>query len=490
MTRPIGPRRLLAAILAESTDAERWKEAERLLESSDAGGLSVDQLLQAQVLLRRGGSENRSKARQILESLVADTAKVRPADHLMLAQFYREEGNPTTAQEQEQKARALLERIVSSPTSGSPSERVLLARLYLTAERWESARQQYLKVLSVKEPSATVMVEYVDQLLRKQLLDEADRWLKQLETVSGDSLGTVGLRARWLQAKGRAGEIEPLVEGLAAKLSGKLDKDKQKEVDLCQNLAGVYFAAEQFVAAERWFRRLVTLAPERYEGLALSLAREGRAGDAAQLCLEKGRAPDSMQATAVLSSVLLAGRPTAEDWKLVESALVRGAEIHQANAELLFNLGNVRILQDRSSEAAALYERTLKLKPAHVGALNNLASLLSEQSSGRAQALEYVDQAIRIGGRQPEFLDTKGVILLETGKVAEAALLLEQACAGPRPDPRYHFHLAVAYDRLGQTEKARETFRRVDREQLALGVGAQRPEVPVGTGKEASMSVR
>ena len=55
-------------------------------------------------------------------------------------------------------------------------------------------------------------------------------------------------------------------------------------------------------------------------------------------------------------------------------------------------------------------------------------------------------------------LDTKGMILVLDGKPADAVHLLEQAAASPIDDPRYHFHLAVAYDRARQPEKAGAAF--------------------------------
>ena len=37
--------------------------------------------------------------------------------------------------------------------------------------------------------------------------------------------------------------------------------------------------------------------------------------------------------------------------------------------------------------------------------------------------------------------------------------LLEEAAATPNADPRYSFHLAVAYDRVGATAQARAALR-------------------------------
>ncbi len=114
-----------------------------------------------------------------------------------------------------------------------------------------------------------------------------------------------------------------------------------------------------------------------------------------------------------------------------------------------------------------LFRQVLALKPAHVGALNNLATLLAEQPDKRQEALEYVDRAIGIVGPQPGLLDTKGMILVFQKKPDEAVPLLEEAAATPQADPRYHFHLAVAYDRAGEAEKARAALRTARKNHLA-----------------------
>ncbi len=84
--------------------------------------------------------------------------------------------------------------------------------------------------------------------------------------------------------------------------------------------------------------------------------------------------------------------------------------------------------------------------------------------------LDCIEQAIQTAGPQPLLLDTKGMILVFQKKPAEAVPLLEQAAALPQADPRYHFHLAVAYDRAGETEKARAALSAARKGKLARRV--------------------
>jgi Flp pilus assembly protein TadD len=57
--------------------------------------------------------------------------------------------------------------------------------------------------------------------------------------------------------------------------------------------------------------------------------------------------------------------------------------------------------------------------------------------------------------------------LLRNGNTLEAISALERACAGPTPDPRYFFHLALAYLKSGKHDEARTAMARA--EKLDLG---------------------
>jgi len=114
----------------------------------------------------------------------------------------------------------------------------------------------------------------------------------------------------------------------------------------------------------------------------------------------------------------------------------------------------VRCLDGRVDEAAGIYESILQRRPQDISVLNNLATVLAEQPARRDDALRYVDRAIAAAGPKAALLDTKGTILLLDGKAREAVGLLEEASAVVS-DPRYLFHLALAYQRTGDPDKAR-----------------------------------
>jgi tetratricopeptide (TPR) repeat protein len=410
-------RRRLAEVLVARGGEQEWEEAQKLLEQSAGDPTSVvDRFVQARSLAIRRGAENLRKAADICQGLLAEAKRPMPGVCL------------------------------------------LLARIRELQDNVEEARRQYRALVDQERPPAAQLATYVDFLLRRGPADEADQRLKQLEKLLPADLGTVELRARWLRDQKRAAEIEPLVEGLAQKLMERLDKDKpQQEAQFARAIGDLYQRIEQFPAAERWYRRMLKLTPERYDPLAMSLAKQGRIQEAVALCIEAGKTDTSVRPALLLTMVLVSGRATAQDLASADPYLKKALENHKDQPALLANIANIRVLQDRSGEAIELYRQILAQQPRNVNVLNNLATLLAEQPEPekRKEAAEYIEQAINLAGPQAGLLDTKAMALLHDGKPDQAVGLLQEATQVPSPDPRWCFHLAVACGRLGQLDKGR-----------------------------------
>jgi Flp pilus assembly protein TadD len=86
--------------------------------------------------------------------------------------------------------------------------------------------------------------------------------------------------------------------------------------------------------------------------------------------------------------------------------------------------------------------------------------LLGEQPETRTEALACIDRAIDLVGPQATLLDTKGMIYVYQQQPEKAVECLETAARGPGSDPRFLFHLAVAYQRIGESDKAREALKK------------------------------
>ena len=501
-------RQRLAELLAQralATPGERgervWQEIQQLLQQSSSGGKASrsSQRVQAALWLARGGEDNLARARRFLEKLIEDAIGNVDPDRFYLAMVYGRQSEPYRADaERYEKLRA------SDNLAKADRELVESHRQY--TRLFGKSREQFLAIVARDEPHPFYLESYIDLLFRhKQALpprlkDEATPWLKKLETiviqpqpntallnryfallrrhkledeasqsltkleeVLPDSLYVLALRARWLHDCGRTSEIEPLVEPLAKKLLDALEKVEEKKSErkaqVCLAVGQVLSGVEQHQAAEGWYRRLAELLPEGYEPLAISLARQGRHSEAIDICLKEAAKSDSSPRPAmVVASVLTSGQATKADFQLAESLLSEAAAAHKDNAQLLSAVANVRIMQNRYEDAAKLYRQALGLIPKDPLALNNLATVLSEEPDTRAEALRLIERAIQIAGPTPALLDTKGTALIHDGKADQAIPFLEQAASGLRPDPRFPFHLAIAYHQAGERAKAKATF--------------------------------
>ena len=97
--------------------------------------------------------------------------------------------------------------------------------------------------------------------------------------------------------------------------------------------------------------------------------------------------------------------------------------------------------------------------------MNNLAWCLAHANPPQNErALRLAQAAVAANVDNPEFLDTRGEILLRLGRWREAVADLERALPQARAKRRIHRSLATAYRELGQMELA-ESHR-----QLAAGL--------------------
>lgn len=110
-------------------------------------------------------------------------------------------------------------------------------------------------------------------------------------------------------------------------------------------------------------------------------------------------------------------------------------------------------------EAERLYRRAIEIEPDLAIAYTNLGNLHFRRGEEDAAVALY-EAALLRDAAQPEARYNLGYVSLERGKPDVAAGHFEAAIA---VDPRFadaHFYLAMAYESLGQRDKARPSWRR------------------------------
>lgn len=378
---------------------------------------------------RRGKAVYLSRARELLEELIRDSHDPVDGDRLLLAEVYtRESRLPST----------------------TPMQR---------SSKLGKADKLYRELIRRKNPDSLHVQMYVDFLLDHGRLAEAQ---PLLESLNGGLFASVLLEARWLSDQGKRSELKTLIDAFADKQWKAVDNDKQRAA-VCRAFGSLYAQYDFVEDSEEWYRKLMTLDPLGYVAMAQFLAQQNRVMESIELCKSHSKSDQSGVSAVVLASILTS--PGVQPEMISESSpfLLEALQKHGTrNPSLLLAIANMRAANKQNEEAIAIYRQVLKMRPNDGMAMNNLATMLAEDPLQRDEALIWIDKAIETLGPRPELYDTKGMVLVHLGRVEEGIPLLEYTLTSDNVDARYHFHLAVAYLRTNQVEKAREQLAKAD----------------------------
>jgi tetratricopeptide (TPR) repeat protein len=142
----------------------------------------------------------------------------------------------------------------------------------------------------------------------------------------------------------------------------------------------------------------------------------------------------------------------------------RAAEALPDSADLQYRLALVYEQAGRRPDAIAAYERAIELDDRLFLAKNNLAYLLAESGGDLDRALELAQEAKEQLPDDANAADTLGWVLVKRGVPSAAIGYLEEAAKG-FPENAFEAqgivrnHLAVAYEKNAQPEKALEASR-------------------------------
>ncbi|MCI0337426.1 MAG: tetratricopeptide repeat protein [Acidobacteria bacterium] len=127
--------------------------------------------------------------------------------------------------------------------------------------------------------------------------------------------------------------------------------------------------------------------------------------------------------------------------------------IHYRLGRLLLSLPENAVTPTTREEARKEFEEELKINPRNAGAEYVLGEL-ARQSRDWPQAIDHFSKASKL---DPVFADAfigLGRSLIADRKFAEAVAPLERAAKLQPENPAAHFHLAMAYSRVGRKEDA------------------------------------
>lgn len=460
--------RLLAAYLGSRDNAIDLEDAEKLLggDATDLEKVPVeDRRLKALLWARYGGEKKAAEAVKFLESIVTSPA-AQPGDQLTLAKLYELQTkwifDSKVAAEKRNAAQHLLVTLAARSNPDLGHLTALIDFLFRHNQMEEAGiwLNSFEQVLEKKTPfSPDGVVQLIQLRIRHGSTDRCDKWLDKLDANEPNSVRPLAIRAQVLSATGKTDQIPPLVEARVPQILAAA-ADNATKAQIQGAIGDLYSAAKDDARAETWYRQFVASQPERFELIASCVARQGRVGEAIALCTEAAKSNDTAKPARVLATLLVENSAGASELAVAEPTITAALQRFPKDIGLQYSAALIQVLRNRRQEAIDGFSEVVKLNPRHALALNNLAFLLGEKLETCGEALERVDQALEIFGADPGFLDTKGTILLNQKKYAEAIKWLSLAVQGTPPDPRYNFHLALAYYKTNDLNNARQELRK------------------------------
>ena len=404
-------------------------------------------------------------------------------------------------QTKEHRKRAIetLESLVGTNLANA-DDRFLLARLYEISGDWPRAQGEY-RELNLRTKNTRDMEtlnrrpfylgQFVNGLLRNhkanddQDLVEAEDLVDELKQIQPDQLHTLVLQIEIARARNQMDKAMDLIQTSASR-SDFAPLTIKTLAELAEKLG-------HFDVAERLYRRYDTVAKTRdsKDVLAKFLSRRGHLKDALDLFEPLWANPHDAEIAAGTCIPLIlstSGPFDAEQFDRVTRSLEQAIKQKTNSALLLAGLGNCRERQEFYDEAKRLYESVIKqsspnavespnTKGLIAASYNNLAWLLALRDHREKDALVDINNAIKLVGPLPDFLDTRGVIYLRLKQTAEAIKDLQTAVEAD-PSPAKSFHLAQAYLQANNKEKARQCLGDATQkqlEQLGSGPGGLHP---------------
>ena len=290
-------------------------------------------------------------------------------------------------------------------------------------------------------------------------MSNAESQLENLKKVEGgggessDTLSSLALTVRLLEARGRTDEAAKQLEDYLARQSS-VKQDRNAQAQLYLMAGGLYKMLGKHAESEKWYRQLMEISPSAYVLVVQSLVAQGKPAAAAEVCLNHSKGTPTPEVAIVLANIVAGMSEWAPELPQVQAAIEASIASNPNNIDLLQAAGVMQAARGANDKAIATMRRVLEIAPKNTLALNNLATLLAERPNQRAEALQLIERAIDSAGRQPSLLDTQGTIQLQAGDASQAIACLEEATAGGATDPRYYFHLAAAYHQAGQEAEA------------------------------------
>ena len=235
-----------------------------------------------------------------------------------------------------------------------------------------------------------------------------------------------------------------------------------KSPALYLSLAQTYLAVKDFKNAESTYKEGIKTASEK-TGLRMGLAA---------LYLEKGRLNEaSDQYREVLKKKDLATKHFLNaNFALCRIDLQRKAydkvikrakmvtDLYPPIPQGYLFLGTAHLGKGETDQAVRVYEKLMEVNPESPVSYQELALIYIDKLSDYKNALRYAEEAARKFPEDAKSQDVLGWVYYEKGKYPEALRGFQAAASLAQRNSQYHYHLGLAYQKMGDKAKAKDAF--------------------------------
>ena len=364
----------------------------------------------------------------------------------------------------------------------TPDDYFILAKLYLKKGDWISYEDRMHSVLGgqkgVVQPAHLVF--YINSLMEKNHLDDADKWLQTLEKTAPNLFDTVQLRADYQFLRGNAATSASQAS-VCYKAAGDLamaflDNPLAQPPNRGQQLYLVARLMERFsdrlkaegkevVAsgfAEKANTLFVSLRSKRVAEAGEIyfvdyLARQKRIHECLKVleqCWDKYPA-EALQIPAEM--VIHSKAADAAQHRQLEKILAAASGKANNPIGLSSLLADLHAELGQYDVSIADYREVLRKDPRNYRALNNLSVSLARTGQNLDEALKLVNDALAIKGPLAEVLDSRAIVYIARQEYEKA---LEDLAAAIKDDgtAEQYFHQAWAYSLAGKRNEAMNAF--------------------------------
>jgi len=390
----------------------------------------------------------------------------------------------------------------------TPEDRYALAMLYLSTETqlpsraastsktkdgdnkdssaWTSASNILRNLVSSQDNEPRYLAVYARELLDHGDVAGAELYLNKLITNFPNNAVTIILQAEVLARRNQYEESLDLMKRFVD-LKTAVPADRSKRV---QMMAGTMeqiaqrlkdpdqkTMADRFVrTAELFYRQYVDEHPSQSLDLVIFFIHQGQIDDAISTLEQTWQDSNPLYVSEVCMNLIQNGKESKDIAQRVEKVLTDARIKFNEYPAIILTLGDIRIRQDRYTEAEKFYRDVLENNPKHAVALNNLAVLLTMQGKKLDEALSLANKAIEITGPLASMLDTRACVYIAQGNGEKALADMEEAIADSATPVRL-FHQAQAFNLVNQKYAASSNMQRA----LEAGLTKEMllsPEIP------------